>query len=74
MGHGGARPGAGRKKMSDTVPVCWRISSMANEWIRAKAETQGVTVGRIIDELVRTFEETAEQTAYEQAYLEEMGM
>ena len=56
MAHGGYRPGAGRKKMTDAVPVCWRISREANEWIRRQAKEQGVSVGAIVDELVKTFE------------------
>lgn len=59
MGRGGVREGAGRKKMTDTVPVCWRISQQANEWIRRQAEEQGVTVAKIVDELVKSFEEMA---------------
>lgn len=60
MTHGGARPGAGRKKMTDTVPVCWRISKETNDWIRSQAEEQGVTVREIIDELVKTFEDASQ--------------
>jgi hypothetical protein len=58
MTHGGARPGAGRKKLTDTVPVCWRISKSSNNWIRSQAEEQGVTVREIIDELIKAFEDT----------------
>ena len=58
MARGGVREGAGRKKMTDTVPVCWRISRESNEWIRRQAEEQGVTIARIVDELVKTFEES----------------
>lgn len=57
MASGGARPGAGRKKMTDAVPVCWRISPLANDWIRRQAQDQGVTIARIVDELVKSFEE-----------------
>ena len=53
MSKGGVREGAGRKKMTDTVPVCWRISRESNEWIRRQAEEQGVTIARIVDELVK---------------------
>ena len=60
MTHGGARPGAGRKKMTDTVPVCWRISKETNDWIRSQAEELGVTVREIIDELVKTFEDASQ--------------
>lgn len=74
MASGGSRPGAGRKKMTDTVPVCWRISPQANEWIRRQAQEQGVTITRIVDELVKAFEEQAELQAYEDAFLDECGM
>lgn len=74
MNHGGARPGAGRKKMTDTVPVCWRISPQANEWIRKQADEQGVTIARIVDELIKSFEEQAELQVYESSFLDEMGM
>lgn len=57
MARGGVREGAGRKKMTDAVPVCWRISPQANEWIRRQAQDQGVTIARIVDELVKSFEE-----------------
>ena len=60
MTHGGARPGAGRKKMTDTVPVCWRISKETNDWIRSQAEEHGVTVREIIDELVKTVEDACQ--------------
>jgi hypothetical protein len=57
MSSGGRREGAGRKGFAPvTVPVHWRISAEANEWIRGQAAEQGVPVGRIIDELVKTFE------------------
>lgn len=53
MSKGGVREGAGRKKMTDTVPVCWRISPQANEWIRKQAFEQGVTIARIVDDLIK---------------------
>lgn len=59
MNRGGSRPGAGRKKMTDTVPVCWRISRESNEWIRKQADEHGVTIARIVDELVSVFENVA---------------
>lgn len=70
---GGLRPGAGRKKMTDAVPVCWRISPQANEWIRKQAEEQGVTIARIVDELIKAFEEQAELRD-EASILDDMGM
>ena len=58
--RGGARPGAGRKKMRDTVPVCWRISPQANEWIRGQAKEQGVSIAAVLDILVSPFSDTRE--------------
>lgn len=79
MSHGGARPGAGRKKMTDAVPVCWRISRKANGWIRRQAKEQGVSVGAIVDELVKTFEEVSKgyivmQKDYSKITLDLKGM
>ena len=53
---GGKREGAGRKGFCvKTIPVCWRISAESREWIMAQAQEQGVPVGAIIDELVKSF-------------------
>lgn len=57
--HGGAREGAGRKAYtSDIALVSWRVSASAKEWITNQAKEQGVTVGRILDELIASFEES----------------
>lgn len=56
--HGGARAGAGRKAYGTTL-VSWRVSEAAKEWIKTQAQEQGVTTARIIDELIRSFEEQA---------------
>ena len=54
--RGGRREGAGRKGFCEkTVPVCWRISPEAREWIMTQAKEQGVPAGAIIDELVKSF-------------------
>lgn len=61
-GWGGKREGAGRKGYADAnemTPVCWRISRQAKAWISEQAKEQGVTTARIIDELIRSFEEQA---------------
>jgi hypothetical protein len=59
---GGAREGAGRKAYAaDIVPVSWRISKTAKRWIATQAREQGVTTARILDELIRTFEEKANE-------------
>ena len=52
---GGKREGAGRKGFcKKTVPVCWRVSEQAREWITQQAKEQGVPVGAIIDGLVES--------------------
>ncbi len=57
MTHGGARPGAGRKRSPrETKTVSWRLSNYAREWITRQAAEQGVSSGEIIDELIRSFE------------------
>lgn len=59
---GGARDGAGRKAYApDVVPVSWRISASAKEWISMQAQEQGVTVARIVDELISLFEEKSRE-------------
>lgn len=53
---GGRREGAGRKGFCEkSVPVCWRVSAEAREWIKTQAKEQGVPVGAIIDALVDDF-------------------
>ena len=60
-GWGGKRKGAGRKGFCEkTVPVCWRISEQSRGWIMQQAQEQGVSIGVIIDELVRSFCELAD--------------
>lgn len=53
---GGKREGAGRKGFCEnSVPVCWRVSAEAREWIKTQAKEQGVPVGAIIDALIDDF-------------------
>ena len=57
MRHGGARPGAGRKPAGPaTVPVNWRVSEHAKAWVKAKAAEDGVSIGAVLDELVKHYE------------------
>lgn len=57
-GHGGARPGAGRKKADkDSTQVTWRVSTRAKNWIREQSMTQGVSTAVILDQLIDSFEE-----------------
>lgn len=54
--HGGARPGAGRKKSdSDSISVNWRISKKAKEWLKCRAKEQGVSIAVLLDMLVDNF-------------------
>lgn len=58
---GGKRTGAGRKGFCENaVPVCWRISAESREWIMKQAQEQGVSIGAIIDQLVKSFVAFAE--------------
>lgn len=52
MPHGGKREGAGRKKSATSVPVHWRISPEAKEWITSQAKEQGVSIEKVIDRLI----------------------
>lgn len=56
---GGKREGAGRKRRNNVL-VSWRISPESREWIMNQAQEQGVSIGVIIDELVRSFNALAE--------------
>ena len=56
---GGKREGAGRKRRNNVL-VSWRISPESREWIMNQAQEQGVSIGVIIDELVRSFVALAE--------------
>ena len=58
MTHGGARAGAGRKAIPDErkrLTIAARVSADTRAWIFDQAQYQGVSVGRIIDELVASF-------------------
>ena len=58
MADGGKRPGAGRKAIPPEqrrVTICARVTPQAKEWLADMAAEQGVTIGRIIEELVAIF-------------------
>ena len=62
MAHGGLRKGAGRKPSAyPSKPVNWRVSEYAQDWLKTQAKIQGVSIGRIIDELIASFEEGARE-------------
>jgi hypothetical protein len=51
--HGGARPGAGRKRSPrKPVLVSWRISEASREWIKETASAACITPGEVVDELI----------------------
>ena len=55
MSHGGARPGAGRKAVNPDqlrVQLGARVLPGAKAWLEQKAEEQGVSVGRIIENMI----------------------
>ena len=56
MARGGVREGAGRKKMTDTVPVCWRVSESAKKWMMERAVEDGVSIGAVLDRLIQHYE------------------
>lgn len=58
MTHGGARPGAGRKALHPEqrrVTLGARVTPQTKERLADMAAEQGVTIGRIIEELVASF-------------------
>lgn len=58
MASGGARPGAGRKRSPrNSVPVSWKISADARDWIKEAAEQACITPGEVVDELVKIYRE-----------------
>lgn len=59
MTHGGARPGAGRRKSGpDSVQVNWRVSAAAKEWIGEQSRAPGENTATIIDRLIQVFEDS----------------
>ena len=55
MAHGGARTGAGRKAVNPDmlrVQLGARVLPRVKNWLNEEAERQGVTVGRIIENIV----------------------
>ena len=58
MARGGARQGAGRKSSPrNAIPICWRVSPDAREWIIEAAEQACITPGEVVDELVKIYRE-----------------
>lgn len=54
--------GAGRKPSDyPSKPVNWRVSEYAQDWLKTQAKIQGVSIGRIIDELIVSFEEGSKE-------------
>lgn len=58
MTRGGARPGAGRKAIAPEdrrVQLGARVRPQTKDWLADMAAEQGVTIGRVIEELVASF-------------------
>lgn len=55
MGRGGSRAGAGRPKLSDTVPVYWRIRPEDRDWITTQVKKTGTNTYHVIQQLIETF-------------------
>lgn len=54
MKRGGCRDGAGRKAFcEDAVSVHWRVSENAKAWLKARAVEEGVSIGAVLDNLIR---------------------
>ena len=57
MTKGGYREGSGRKSFcEDVVPVHWRISESAKNWMKQKAVEDGVSIGAVLDRLIQHYE------------------
>ena len=64
MARGGKRDGAGRKAMHPDgrlVTIAARVAPDVIQWIREQASVQGVSMGRIIEECVRSFDKLAQE-------------
>ena len=58
MTHGGARAGAGRKAVAledKRVTLGARVTPQTKHWLESQAFEQGVSIGRIVEELVKAF-------------------
>ncbi len=58
--RGGAREGAGRKKLAHEekrLTVALRVRSSYKEWLYDQAETQGVSIGKIVELLIDEFKD-----------------
>lgn len=60
MEHGGARPGAGRKRLDHEV-LYVRIKAEDKEFITSLADEMGVKVGDIIHQLIEAFKEASNE-------------
>lgn len=58
MTHGGTRAGAGRKAVAledKRVTLGVRVTPYTKRWLDEQAIIQGVSIGKIVDELVKAF-------------------
>lgn len=61
--RGGRRAGAGRPAMNEKdkrVIMAMTVSQEARDWIRHQASEQGVSSGRIVEELIKSFEDSCQ--------------
>lgn len=57
MTKGGYRKGSGRKAFcEDVVSVHWRVSESAQRWMKQKAVEDGVSIGAVLDKLIKHYE------------------
>lgn len=61
MVSGGRRPGAGRpaKPVEEKrVQMSISVSQKTRQWMKERAEEQGVTIGKILEILISSFEDS----------------
>ncbi len=60
MNHGGARKGAGRKRMpceAKRVPIAMRVSPACNDWLRDKAMEYDLSLGEMVEQMMHLWRE-----------------
>lgn len=53
MTHGGARPGAGRKKKENNVYLAIRVDAEVADYIRRIAMQESISYGAVIERMVQ---------------------
>lgn len=57
MTHGGLRPGAGRKKVKETVPFGCRMKVETKQFLQEQAAQAGITVTEVLETIIHFFRE-----------------